>query len=287
MRLCVIGDPVGHSLSPRIHRRFMERCGAAGSYEAVTVTAETLEDFVAQGRRGAWDGCNVTMPLKERILPLLDAVEPWTASCGAVNTVCFRDGRAVGYNTDGPGAGFLRALNDEGIDPAGKRVLVLGAGGAAKAAALALAQAGCRVTVCARTPEKAAALAARCGGVTVSWEDLPRAAAEHGLLLNATPLGMEGSPEFESLDFVQALPAKAVVYDLVYHPTDTALMRAAEYRGLTAVGGLALLVQQAALSFAHFTGIVPDAALCRDILQELEAAQQGSGCRFRKKCKKI
>ena len=75
MRLCVIGDPVGHSLSPRIHRRFMERCGAAGSYEAVTVTAETLEDLVVQGRRGAWDGCNVTMPLKERILPLLTEEE--------------------------------------------------------------------------------------------------------------------------------------------------------------------------------------------------------------------
>lgn len=271
MRLCVIGDPVGHSLSPRIHRRFMERCGAAGSYEAVTVTAETLGDFVVQGCRGAWDGCNVTMPLKERILPLLDAVEPWTASCGAVNTVCFRNGRAVGYNTDGPGV--VESLRLRGFAPAGQAALVLGAGGAAKAAALALAQAGCRVTVCARTPEKAAALAARCGGVTVSWEDLPRAAAEHGLLLNATPLGMEGSPEFESLDFVQALPEKAVVYDLVYHPTDTALMRAAEHRGLTAVGGLTLLVQQAALSFAHFTGIVPDAALCRDILQELEAAQ--------------
>ena len=197
-----------------------------------------------QGCRGAWDGCNVTMPLKERILPLLDAVEPWTASCGAVNTVCFRNGRAVGYNTDGPGV--VESLRLRGFAPAGQAALVLGAGGAAKAAALALAQAGCRVTVCARTPEKAAALAARCGGVTVSWEDLPRAAAEHGLLLNATPLGMEGSPEFESLDFVQALPAKAVVYDLVYHPTDTALMRAAEHRGLTAVGGLALLVQQAA-----------------------------------------
>ena len=76
MRLCVIGDPVGHSLSPRIHRRFMERCGAAGSYEAVTVTAETLGDFVVQGCRGAWDGCNVTMPLKERILPLLPASMP-------------------------------------------------------------------------------------------------------------------------------------------------------------------------------------------------------------------
>ena len=247
MRLCVIGDPVGHSLSPRIHRQFMEKCGVAGSYEAVTVTAETLEDFVAQGRRGAWDGCNVTMPLKERILPLLDAVEPWTASCGAVNTVCFRNGRAVGYNTDGPGV--VESLRLRGFAPAGQAALVLGAGGAAKA------------------------LAARCGGVTVSWEDLPRAAAEHGLLLNATPLGMEGSPEFESLDFVQALPTKAVVYDLVYHPTDTALLRAAGSRELTAVGGLALLVQQAALAFAYFTGIVPDAALCRDILQELEAAQ--------------
>ena len=123
MRLCVIGDPVGHSLSPRIHRRFMERCGAAGSYEAVTVTAETLEDFVAQGRRGAWDGCNVTMPLKERILPLLDAVEPWTASCGAVNTVCFRNGRAVGYNTDAPGirAGLLA----HGADPRAGQVLII------------------------------------------------------------------------------------------------------------------------------------------------------------------
>lgn len=271
MRLCVIGDPVGHSLSPCIHRRFMERCGAAGSYEAVTVTAETLEDLVVQGCRGAWDGCNVTMPLKERILPLLDAVEPWTASCGAVNTVCFRNGRAVGYNTDGPGV--VESLRLRDFAPAGQAALVLGAGGAAKAAALALAQAGCRVTVCARTPEKAAALAARCGGGAVLWEELPRAAAEHGLLLNATPLGMEGSPEFESLDFVQALPTKAVVYDLVYHPTDTALMRAAGHRGLTAVGGLALLVQQAALSFAHFTGMVPDAALCRDILQELDAAQ--------------
>ena len=137
MRLCVIGDPVGHSLSPRIHRRFMERCGAAGSYEAVTVTAETLEDFVAQGRRGAWDGCNVTMPLKERILPLLDAVEPWTASCGAVNTVCFRNGRAVGYNTDGPGV--VESLRLRGFAPSGQAALVLGAGGAAKAAALALA----------------------------------------------------------------------------------------------------------------------------------------------------
>lgn len=268
MRLCVIGDPVGHSLSPRIHRRFMEACGTAGSYETVTVTLETLADFVAQGRRGVWDGCNVTMPLKEYILPLLDAVEPWTAACGAVNTVCFRDGRAVGYNTDGPGV--VESLRLRGFAPSGQAALVLGAGGAAKAAALALAQAGCRVTVCARTMEQAAVLATRCGGTASPWAELPRAAAACGLLLNATPLGMAGSPEFESLDFVQALPPEAMVYDLVYHPTDTRLLRAAEGRGLTAVGGLALLVQQAALAFAHFSGTMPDADLCRSILRELE-----------------
>lgn len=147
MRLCVIGDPVGHSLSPRIHRRFMERCGAAGSYEAVTVTAETLEDLVVQGCRGAWDGCNVTMPLKERILPLLDAG-------GAVDGLLRRrehrmlpewSGRGVQHRR----AGVVESLRLRGFAPAGQAALVLGAGGAAKAAALALAQAGCRVTVCA------------------------------------------------------------------------------------------------------------------------------------------
>ena len=105
-----------------------------------------------------------------------------------------------------------------------------------------------------------------------------RCAAQHLALagvhfLDYRDSGMEGSPEFESLDFVQALPAKAVVYDLVYHPTDTALLRAAEHRGLTAVGGLALLVQQAALAFARFSGTMPDADLCRSILRELEEAQ--------------
>ena len=270
-KLCVIGEPVLHSKSPLIQNTMLAALGLDYVYLCQPVPRGRCREWLECAKFAGYAGFNATMPHKEELVELMDELDGDARLFGAVNTVCIRDGRAYGYNTDG--AGFLRALNDEGIDPAGKRVLVLGAGGAAKAAALALAQAGCRVTVCARTPEKAAALAARCGGVTASWGDLPRAAAEHGLLLNATPLGMEGSPEFESLDFVQALPAKAVVYDLVYHPTDTALLRAAEHRGLTAVGGLALLVQQAALAFAYFTGIVPDAALCRDILQELEAAQ--------------
>ena len=251
MRLCVIGDPVGHSLSPRIHRRFMERCGAAGSYEAVTVTAETLEDLVVQGCRGAWDGCNVTMPLKERILPLLDAVEPWTASCGAVNTVCFRNGRAVGYNTDAPGirAGLLA----HGADPQAGQVLIIGNGGAARAARFALGD--CRLLT-----------AARHGG-DIPLDRLPQAARGSLVVINATPLGMEGFPPFASLSFLDVLPPGAAVFDLVYHPRQTALLAAAQDRGLTAIGGMELLVQQAILAFSRFTGTALDReAVRRDLL---------------------
>lgn len=98
MRLCVIGDPVGHSLSPLLHRRMLDRAGLTGSYETVTVTPDTLPEFLAAARAGAWDGCNVTMPLKQAILPLLDELDPAAAACGAVNTVCFR--RAVNVQLD-------------------------------------------------------------------------------------------------------------------------------------------------------------------------------------------
>lgn len=96
MRLCVIGDPVGHSLSPLLHRRMLDRAGLTGSYETVTVTPDTLPEFLAAARAGAWDGCNVTMPLKQAILPLLDELDPAAAACRAVNTVCFRPGPGRG-----------------------------------------------------------------------------------------------------------------------------------------------------------------------------------------------
>lgn len=127
MRLCVIGDPVGHSLSPLLHRQMLARAGLTGSYETVTVTPDTLPEFLAAARAGAWDGCNVTMPLKQAILPLLDELDPAAAVCGAVNTVCFRRGRAAGYNTDAPGirAGLLA----HGADPRAGQVLIIGNGG--------------------------------------------------------------------------------------------------------------------------------------------------------------
>lgn len=240
-RLCVIGDPVSHSRSPAIHSALLAQRGLEGSYQAVTVRPEELAAFVALARQGAYDGFNVTMPHKQTILPLLDAVEQDAAAMGAVNTVVVRQGRMTGYNTDGPG--FVKSLP---FAAEGKRALVLGSGGAASAVCRALVRAGAEVTVCCRRPEKT-----RGWGVTARlWNALPQAAAQCELLVNATPLGMTGQEPFADLRFLDA--CRGWVYDLVYEPRETALLAAARQRGLPVIGGLALLQAQAELAFALF-----------------------------------
>ena len=237
MKLCVIGDPVGHSMSPVLHRRMLALSGIEGDYQSVTVTRETLPDFMAAGRAGEWDGCNVTMPLKQEVIRYLDQLSPEAEACGAVNTVCFRNGHTVGYNTDAPGirAGFAA----RGAAPTG-RALVIGNGGAARAARWALADRG-------------VITAARRGG-DVTMDQLPKAARQCRVVVNATPLGMEGFPPFADLSFLGSLPAGAAVFDLIYAPRKTELYQAARARGLIAITGMELLVQQAILAFNHFTG---------------------------------
>lgn len=262
-QLFVIGDPVAHSLSPLLHQAMIDQTGAAYRYDVRTVRPEELPAFVRWAKDGGCAGFNVTMPHKEAILPLLDEVDATAASCGAVNTVCIREGRAIGHNTDG--AGFLDSLAGQGFYPQGRTVLLLGAGGAAKAVSHALAAAGVgRVIVCARRLERAAALAAQfpgCGeGIVLAQDAIQQAAAACDLLVNATPLGMAGSPAFAGLDFLQAMPPHAVVYDLVYHPRRTALLEAAARQGLRAVGGIDLLIRQAVRAFTFFTGETPDTA---------------------------
>ena len=110
LKLCVIGDPVGHSLSPMLHREMLKKAGIEGSYEAITVSTEKLENFVKSAKNGAYDGFNVTMPHKETIIPLLDELAPSAQAMGAVNTVVVRNGRAIGHNTDGEG--LIRTLPD-------------------------------------------------------------------------------------------------------------------------------------------------------------------------------
>lgn len=269
-QLFVIGDPVAHSLSPLLHQAMLDQTGAAYRYDVRTVRPEELPAFVRWAKDGGCAGFNVTMPHKEAILPLLDEVDTTAASCGAVNTVCIREGRAIGHNTDG--TGFLDSLAGQGFYPQGRTVLLLGAGGAAKAVGHALAAAGAgRIIVCARRLERAAALAAQlpgCGEGIVLAQDAIQQAAACDLLVNATPLGMAGSPAFARLDFLQAMPPHAVVYDLVYHPRRTALLEAAARQGLRTVGGIDLLIRQAVRAFTFFTGETPDTAALYDALRE-------------------
>ena len=270
-QLFVIGDPVAHSLSPLLHQTMIDQTGAAYRYDVRTVRPEELPAFVRWAKDGGCAGFNVTMPHKEAILPLLDEVDTTAASCGAVNTVCIREGRAIGHNTDG--TGFLDSLAGQGFYPQGRTVLLLGAGGAAKAVGHALAAAGAgRVIVCARRLERVAALAAQlpgCGeGIVLAQDAIRQAAAACDLLVNATPLGMAGSPAFARLDFLQAMPPRAVVYDLVYHPRRTALLEAAARQGLRTVGGIDLLIRQAVRAFTFFTGETPDTAALYDALRE-------------------
>lgn len=270
-QLFVIGDPVAHSLSPLLHQAMLDQTGAAYRYDVRTVRPEELPAFVRWAKDGGCAGFNVTMPHKEAILPLLDEVDTTAASCGAVNTVCIRGGRAIGHNTDG--TGFLDSLAGQGFYPQGRTVLLLGAGGAAKAVGHALATAGAgRIIVCARRMERAAALAAQlpgCGeGIVLVQDAIHQAAAACDLLVNATPLGMAGSPAFARLDFLQAMPPHAVVYDLVYHPRRTALLEAAARQGLRTVGGIDLLIRQAVRAFTFFTGETPDTAALYAALRE-------------------
>lgn len=259
-QLYVIGDPVLHSLSPVLHRAMIAETGVDYGYEARTVRAGELADFVRWARAGGCAGFNVTMPHKEAIVPLLDELDRMAAAIGAVNTVCIRQGRAIGHNTDG--TGFLDSLAARGFAPEGKRAVLLGAGGAAKAVFHALTGAGAQVTVCARRMEQAALLAGRCPdcGAACAFGSVAQAAADCHLLINATPLGMRGKAAFSDLAFLQALPQDAGVYDLVYEPRETALLAAAAARGLPVIGGVELLVYQAVRAFAFFTGVEADAA---------------------------
>lgn len=238
MRLCVIGCPIGHSRSPAIHAKLLEKAGLRGTYEAVAVTPEELPAFVARAKAGEWDGFNVTIPHKKAILPLLDELSPTAQAIGGVNTMVIRHGTATGHNTDAPG--FLATLP---LSPAGKRALVLGNGGASAAVVYALQSAGAHVTVCCRHPRPG----------QLPWGELSTAARGCDLLVNATPLGMAAGPEWAGFDFLDALAPGALVYDLVYGETATPLVAEAKKRGLAACDGAALLQAQAELAFALFT----------------------------------
>lgn len=249
----VIGDPIAHSKSPLIHRFWLDCLGLEGDYRAAHIRPEALADYF-ESRRGdpAWRGCNITVPHKEAALALVADPGSVRDSIGAINTV-FRheSGEIAGTNTDA--AGFWSPIS--ALDLAGKPVIVIGAGGAARAVLFALARVGAGpVTILNRTPLKAAGLLAKFGlkgDVAPLSASLPPAA----LLVNASTLGMTGQPPL-ALDLTP-LPDDAIVYDIVYSPLQTDLLKAAEARGLETIDGLEMLIGQAALAFELFFDAEP------------------------------
>ncbi len=252
MRLQVIGDPVLHSLSPRIHGAMLKELGMDILYNARVVKKGELPAYFGWASENGVTGFNATMPHKEDLLPLLDELGEDAARFGAVNTVCLREGKWIGNNTDGEGC--LAALTEAGMWPA-KTVVVLGAGGAAKAMALKLASAGAeQVWVCNRTLSKAERICSLPNMTAASFdvEALTKLCAEADLLVNGTSLGMEGQGQFDSLAFVDTLPAHAGVFDAIYHPDKTHLLARAEERGLKICNGLPMLIHQAIFALEYF-----------------------------------
>ncbi len=242
----ILGRPVAHSLSPAMHNAAFRELGLNAVYVAFPVI--DLAQAVAGIRGLKIRGASVTIPLKEDIIPLLDEIDPQAAKMGAVNTVVNRDGRLLGYNTDWLGA--LKAL-EEKTDLAGKRVLILGAGGASRAIAFGILEKGGQVAVSDVEQDKALALSRQMWVEVVAPDYLSQYPAD--ILINATPVGME--PDVGDTPINPDLLARfQVVMDIVYKPLKTRLLQEAEARGCQVIDGLRMLIHQATEQFTLWTG---------------------------------
>lgn len=255
----VMGWPVAHSRSPAIHGQWIRQYGLHGNYVLLPVQPAHLADAVRGLRALGFAGCNITVPHKVAAMPLMDRVDPMAQRIGAINTVVVEpDGTLAGFNTDA--YGFIQSLLD--AQPHWRAdagpVTVLGAGGAARAILVALAERGAReIRLCNRSPEKALALAAEFGAPirAVPWEQRDQALDGCALLVNTTSLGMKGQGPLEIS--LSQLPQHALVCDIVYVPLETPLLAAARARGHVAVDGLGMLLNQARPAFQHWFGVMP------------------------------
>lgn len=267
----LIGHPLGHSLSPKIHAAALSACGLSGSYALFPIPPDDisgLQALLARLRAGEIHGLNVTIPHKQNVLSLLDDLTETAQAIGAVNTISARNGRLIGDNTDSPG--FLADLErflaltpnplPMGEGRGVREVLVLGAGGSARAVVYALCRAGWRVTIAARRLEQAKTLSEslKTACSQIDCVELNAVAGWRGdLLVNTTPLGMTPAIETSPWPEGVSLPAGVAVYDLVYNPRQTRLVREARAAGLPALTGLGMLIEQAALAFEIWTGCHP------------------------------
>lgn len=272
-QLGLIGYPLGHSLSPKIHAAALKVCGLQGAYSLFPIPPQddsSLKTLLARLRAGKLHGLNVTIPHKQNVIPLLDELTPTAQAIGAVNTLFMRGGQLIGDNTDAPGfLTDLKCLLENRQSPIAnhqspivnrKSALVLGAGGSARAVVYALVNDGWDVTLAARRLEQAQELAARYAprvdAVRLTSDDLA-SLPYPALIVNTTPLGMTPQVQASPWPVELFFPPDAVVYDLVYNPSETQLVKDARSAGLAAIAGVGMLIEQAALSFERWTACPP------------------------------
>lgn len=276
IRLGIFGWPVAHSKSPQMHESAASALGIELRYERFEVAPDELADAVERKHEAGIDGYNLTVPHKEAIMALIDEVAPAARAIGAVNTVVRVDGRYIGHNTDAPG--LVRSLEEAGVQVGDARVVVVGAGGAARAAVVGLANAGAsEITVLSRRPEQGEALVRSLGAhVECALDAAPLSEASWSfetatLLVQATSATLESNPgafAFAAALPIDALPAEAAVVDMVYKPLKTSVLTRAEERGLSIVDGLGMLLHQGAIAFEMWTGFEPPLDVMRSALND-------------------
>ena len=271
-RAAVIGSPVTHSLSPLLHNAAFNSLGMDWEYLALEITESELDEVLAQMRSGNLGGLSVTMPLKTRVASLVDECTSTAEKLSAVNCVVANEKGLIGHNTDGDG--FLNGLIHEAqFDPKGKKVAVIGAGGAARAVIEALARSGAAsIMVVNRTPAKAESAADLAGevGAVGTLEDISGA----DLVVNATSIGMKDS-QVDIPCSVDLLHSSQLVVDLIYHPLETRWISLAKQKGIDSHNGVSMLLFQAAEAFTLWTGEeAPTSIMQEAITQELEKRTQ-------------
>ena len=259
-RICgIIGDPVEHSMSPVMHNAAFEALGLDYVYLPFHVQGEELKEAINGIRALNIVGLNVTIPHKMAVIPFLDKLDPLAERMGAVNTIANENGALAGYNTDA--SGFLQALRAQGIEPDGKSIVILGAGGAAKGISFILAGAGASLVILNRTLSRAEELASQIAryyhqkitAMTLNEANLKRAFGRADVLVNTTSVGMV--PDVDRTPVPgNLLNSRLAVSDIVYNPLETRLLREAKAAGARTIDGLDMLVWQGALAFEKWTG---------------------------------
>jgi len=272
--LCgIIGDPIEHSMSPAMHNAAFEKTGIDYLYLPFRVKKEELGGAIEGMKALNIRGLNVTIPHKVDVIRFLDELDPLAEKIGAVNTIVNHDGFLKGYNTDA--AGFLQALLERGIEPAGKNVVILGAGGAARAISFILVERGSNLLMLNRTLSKAEECAARIAdffnkeakAMELNRENLASALSKADILINTTSVGMSPNTDETPVSSDLLVPSLTVC-DIVYNPIKTRLLKEVEETGAKTVGGVDMLVWQGALAFEKWTGLRAPVEVMRKVVTE-------------------